>query len=196
MSIVYDYFGGLYINLTNRCPNRCEFCIRNYTDSLGNADSLVLEKDPTVQEIKDELSRWDVNAYDEVVFCGYGEPTERLKDLLELARYIKAKYGKQIRINTNGLADLIWGEPTAPWLKGLIDAVSVSMNEADAEKYLALCHPRFGIQSYDAILKYIQDVQKYVPYVAASVVSGSLSQESIAICRAKADRMGIAFRVR
>lgn len=196
MSIVYDYFGGLYINLTNRCPNRCEFCIRNYTDSLGNADSLVLEKDPTVQEIKDELSRWDVNAYDEVVFCGYGEPTERLKDLLELARYIKAKYGKQIRINTNGLADLIWGEPTAPWLKGIIDAVSVSMNEADAEKYLALCHPRFGIQSYDAIIKYIQDVKKYVPYVAASVVSGSLSQESIAICRAKADQLGIAFRVR
>ena len=196
MSIVYDYFGGLYINLTNKCPNRCEFCIRNYTDSLGNADSLVLKEDPTVEEVKEELSRWDVNAYDEVVFCGYGEPTERLKDLLELARYIKAKYGKQIRINTNGLADLIWGEPTAPWLKGLIDAVSVSMNEADAEKYLALCHPRFGIQSYDAIIKYIQDVQKYVPYVAASVVSGSLSQESIAICRAKADQLGIAFRVR
>ena len=196
MSIVYDYFGGLYINLTNKCPNSCEFCIRNYTDSLGNADSLVLKEDPTVEEVKEELSRWDVNAYDEVVFCGYGEPTERLKDLLELARYIKAKYGKQIRINTNGLADLIWGEPTAPWLKGLIDAVSVSMNEADAEKYLALCHPRFGIQSYDAILKYIQDVQKYVPYVAASVVSGSLSQESIAICRAKADQLGIAFRVR
>lgn len=196
MSIVYDYFGGLYINLTNKCPNSCEFCIRNYTDSLGNADSLVLKEDPTLEEVKEELSRWDVNAYDEVVFCGYGEPTERLKDLLELARYIKAKYGKQIRINTNGLADLIWGEPTAPWLKDLIDAVSVSMNEADAEKYLALCHPRFGIQSYDAILRYIQDVQKYVPYVAASVVSGSLSQESIAICRAKADRMGIAFRVR
>ena len=196
MSIVYDYFGGLYINLTNKCPNRCEFCIRNYTDSLGNADSLVLKEDPTVDEVKEELSRWDVNAYDEVVFCGYGEPTERLKDLLELARYIKAKYGKQIRINTNGLADLIWGEPTAPWLKGIIDAVSVSMNEADAEKYLALCHPRFGIQSYDAIIKYIQDVQKYVPYVATSVVSGSLSAESIAICRAKAEQLGVAFRVR
>lgn len=196
MSIVYDYFGGLYINLTNKCPNRCEFCIRNYTDSLGNADSLVLQEDPSIEEVKDELSRWDVNAYEEVVFCGYGEPTERLKDLLELARHIKAKYGKPIRINTNGLADLIWGEPTAPWLKGLIDAVSVSMNEADPEKYLALCHPRFGLPSYDAMIKYIEDVQKYVPRVACSVVGGTLSDESLAICRAKADRLGVPLRVR
>ena len=134
MSIVYDYFGGLYINLTNKCPNACEFCIRNFTDSLGDADSLVLKEDPTIEEVKKELESWDVSRYDEVVFCGYGEPTERLPELLDLARHIKAKYGKQIRINANGLADLIWGRPTAPDLKGVIDAVSVSMNEADAQK--------------------------------------------------------------
>ena len=81
-SIVYDYFGGLYINLTNKCPNACRFCIRNFTDSLGDADSLVLDKDPSVEEVKAELRKWDVSRYDEVVFCGYGEPTERLKDLL------------------------------------------------------------------------------------------------------------------
>ena len=173
MSIVYDYFGGLYINLTNKCPNACEFCIRNFTDSLGNADSLVLAEDPDVEEVKAELSSWDVNAYDEVVFCGYGEPTERLPELLELARYIKARYGRVIIINTNGLADLIWGEETAPKLAGLVDAVSISMNEADAEKYNSLCHPRFGLKSYDAIIKYIRDVQDYVPHVAVSVVGGS-----------------------
>ena len=81
MSIVYDYFGGLYINLTNKCPNACEFCIRNFTNSLGDADSLVLKEDPTIEEVKAELERWDVTAYDEVVFCGYGEPTERLPEL-------------------------------------------------------------------------------------------------------------------
>lgn len=196
MSIVYDYFGGLYINLTNKCPNACEFCIRNYTDSLGDADSLVLTEDPTVNEVKDELAKWDVAGYDEIVFCGYGEPTERLPELLELAKYIKAKYGKPIRINTNGLADLIWGKETAPMLKGLIDAVSVSMNEADAQKYNELCHPRFGLRSYDAIIKYIKDVQKYVPYVAASVVSSAISRESIEACRAKAADLGVAFKVR
>lgn len=196
MSIVYDYFGGLYINLTNKCPNACEFCIRNFTDSLGNADSLVLEKDPTVEEVKAELRQWDVSKYDEVVFCGYGEPTERLKELLELARFIKASWGKPIRINTNGLADLIWEEETCPWLEGVIDMVSVSMNEADAEKYNDLCHPRFGLRSYDAIIKYISDVKKYVPYVATSVVTSAISRESVEKCRAKAEELGVTFKLR
>ena len=196
MSIVYDYFGGLYINLTNKCPNACEFCIRNFTDSLGDADSLVLKEDPTIDEVKKELESWDVRRYDEVVFCGYGEPTERLPELLELARHIKAKYGRQIRLNTNGLADLIWGRPTAPDLKGVIDAVSISLNEADAQKYLDLCHPRFGLQSYDAIIKYIEDVKNYVPYVAVSVVTHAISADSLQCCRQKAEELGVVFKMR
>ena len=196
MSIVYDYFGGLYINLTNKCPNACEFCIRNFTDSLGDADSLVLKEDPTIDEVKKELESWDVRRYDEVVFCGYGEPTERLPELLELARHIKAKYGRQIRINTNGLADLIWGRPTAPDLKGVIDAVSISLNEADAQKYLDLCHPRFGLQSYDAIIRYIEDVKNYVPYVAVSVVTHAISADSLQRCREKAEELGVVFKMR
>ena len=196
MSIVYDYFGGLYINITNRCPNACDFCIRNFTNALGDADSLVLKEDPTVEEVKKELESWDVRSYDEVVFCGYGEPTERLPEVLELARHIKAKYGRQIRSNTNGLADLIWGRPTAPDLKGVVDAVSVSMNEADAQKYYDLCHPKFGLKSYDAVIKYIEDVRDYVPYVATSVVTSAISSESINICRAKAAELGVVFKLR
>ena len=196
MSIVYDYFGGLYINLTNKCTNRCEFCIRNFTDSLGNADSLVLDRDPDIEEVKAELRNWDVRGYDEVVFCGYGEPTERLPELLQLAKHIKAAYGRPVRINTNGLADLIWGEDTAPWLEGIIDSVSISLNESDAERYEALCHPEFGLKSYDAILTYIKNVKKYVPYVAVSVVSGSLNQAAIEECRKIAADLDVAFKVR
>ena len=195
-SIVYDYFGGLYINLTNKCPNACRFCIRNFTDSLGDADSLVLDKDPSVEEVKAELRKWDVSRYDEVVFCGYGEPTERLKDLLELAAFIKASWGKPVRINTNGLSDLIWGEETAPWLKGKIDMVSISLNEADRDKYYDLCMPRFGRESYDAILKYIQDVKQYVPQVTVSVVSSAISREYLDKCRAKAAELGVEFKMR
>ena len=195
-SIVYDYFGGLYINLTNKCPNACRFCIRNFTDSLGDADSLVLDKDPSVEEVKAELRKWDVSRYDEVVFCGYGEPTERLKDLLELAAFIKASWGKPVRINTNGLADLIWGKETAPWLKGKIDMVSISLNEADRDKYYDLCMPRFGRESYDAILKYIQDVKQYVPQVTVSVVSSAISRESLDKCCAKAAELGVEFKMR
>lgn len=196
MAIVYDYFGGLYINLTNRCPCRCEFCIKFYSDGLGSADSLMLEKEPTVEEVKEELSRWDVKSYDEVIFCGYGEPTERLEELLQLAAWIREEYGRPIRINTIGLADLIWGRPTAPDLAGLIDAVSVSMNEADPDRYEALCHPRFGKGSYEAMLSYIEEVKKYVPSVAVSVVSGSLSPEALELCRAKAEKLGVSFKVR
>ena len=196
MSIVYDYFGGLYINMTNRCPCRCEFCIKNFTNSLGTADSLMLDHEPTVEEVKAELRQWDVQDYDEVIFCGYGEPTERLDELLEIARFIKAAYGKSIRINTIGLADLIWERETAPDLAGVIDAVSISMNEADAESFERLCHPRFGRRSYDAMLKYIEDVKKYVPDVAVSVVSGSISREALEKCRAKAGEMGVRFKVR
>ena len=196
MAVIYDYFGGLYINLTNRCPCRCEFCIKNYTDSLGSADSLMLDREPTVDEVKEELRKWDVQTYDEVIFCGYGEPTERLDEVLEIAAFVKAAYGKPVRLNTIGLADLIWEKETAPLLSGKIDAVSISMNESDAEGFMALCHPRFGIRSYDAVIKYIKDVKKYVPNVAVSVVRGTITKESLEKCRKKAAELGVDFKVR
>lgn len=195
-SIVYDYGGGLYINLTNRCPCACEFCIKNFTDGLGSADTLLLEKEPTVDEVLSELKKRDVGAYDEVVFCGYGEPNERLDDLLQISRAIKTDFDVKIRINTIGLANLRFGEDVTPRMDGVIDAVNVSMNEADAEKYTALCHPEFGPAAYDAMLDFIAKVKKHVPVVTCSVVSGSLSRESIEICAAKAAELGIGFRVR
>ncbi len=196
MSVIYDYFGGLYINLTNRCPCHCEFCIKNYANALGTADSLFLDREPTVEEVKAQLREWDVSAYDEIIFCGYGEPTERLEDMLAIARHIKACYGKPVRLNTIGLADLRWGRPTAQDLKGIFDAVSISMNEADAEKFNALCHPEFGLGSYDAMLQYIRDVKKYVPNVAVSVVSSSISRESLQKCYEKAQELGVDFKIR
>ena len=128
MTITYPVTTGLYVNITNRCPCACTFCVRNKKDHVFESDSLWLEKEPTVQEICDSLDTWDLSKYEEVVFCGFGEPTERLYDLLEVAKYIKSKSDIRIRINTNGLADLIWKKSTAPKLKGLIDAVSISLN--------------------------------------------------------------------
>lgn len=196
MSIVYDYFGGLYINITNRCPARCEFCIKNSTGSLGSADSLVLDREPTVEEVIEELKSWSVDGYDEVVFCGYGEPTMRLDEMLRIARHIKDNYDKPIRLNTIGLADRVWGRPTLPEMAGLIDSVSVSLNEADAEGFDRLCHPDFGPESYDAVCRFIEDAREYIPNVAVSVVGGSISQASLEKCRAKAMDWGVEFKVR
>lgn len=193
--VLYDYGRGLYANITNRCPCRCEFCIRDMTDSLGSADSLWLKREPTVEEVIAMLKEWDLNAYEELVFCGYGEPTERLDDLLAIAGYVKANTDLSVRINTNGLSDLINGKETCPMLEGIIDSVSVSLNQSDAEKYTELCHPKFGPAAYDAMLKFTKDVQRYVPHVAMSVV-GVIPEEDIEKCREIAAGLGVPFRVR
>ena len=195
--VLYDYASGLYANLTNRCPCRCEFCIRTMVDSLGDADSLWLKREPTVDDVKELLKQWDLSRYTELVFCGYGEPMERLDDVLALCRYIKETTNLKTRINTNGLSDLLHGRETAAELEGLVDAISISLNAADAEKYDALCHPKFGLESWPAILKFTENAKQYVPDVTMSVVGGTISQEDVEICRQIAEeQLGVKFRVR
>ena len=200
--VLYDYASGLYVNMTNRCPCSCEFCIRTMADSLGGADSLWLKREPSAEEVKEMLKEWNVGPgmlpkYDEIVFCGYGEPLERLEDVLEICRYVKQTTGLRTRINTNGLADLIHGKPTAWMLSELVDAVSISLNAASAEKYDQLCHPKFGMEAWPAILKYTQDVKSYVSDVTMSVVSGTIPREDIEVCRRIAEKdLGVKFRVR
>mgnify|MGYP000581517700 CR=1 FL=1 len=193
--VFYEYGSGLYANITNRCPCRCEFCIRGMTDGLGTADSLWLKREPSAEEILLMLKEWNLSRYEELVFCGYGEPTERLDDLLSISRWVKENTGLRIRINTNGLADLIHEEETAPMLEGLVDVVSVSLNQCTAEKYDRLCHPRFGEKAFPAILHYTRDVQQYVPDVIMSVVN-VIPEEDIASCRRIAAELGVPLRVR
>ena len=193
--VFYEYGSGLYANITNRCPCRCEFCIRGMTDGLGAADSLWLKREPSAEEILLMLKEWNLSRYEELVFCGYGEPTERLDDLLSISRWVKENTGLRIRINTNGLADLIHEEETAPMLEGLVDVVSVSLNQCTAEKYDRLCHPRFGEKAFPAILHYTRDVQQYVPDVIMSVVN-VIPEEDIASCRRIAAELGVPLRVR
>ena len=195
--IFYEYGGGLYANLTNRCPCRCEFCIRDMVGALGGADSLWLRREPTLDEIKELISEWDLSQFDELVFCGYGEPTERLSDLLETARLAKELCpGIKVRINTNGLSDLINKRDTTGDLAGIIDAVSISLNAKGPEEYLALCHPRFGIGSFDAILDYTRRVKEAVPDVTMSIVGGTIPRQDERPCREIAESLGVKFRIR
>ena len=193
--VLYDYGRGLYANITNRCPCRCEFCIWTMTDSLGSADSLWLQREPSAEEVIEMLQGWELSQYDELVFCGYGEPTVRLADLLTIAKYVKDHTHLKVRINTNGLADMIHGRETAKELAGIIDAVSVSLNQCNAAKYTALCHPEFGDRAFDAILDFTKDVQKYVPSVAMSVVN-VIPEEDVRACRKIAADLGVTLRVR
>ena len=196
MTITYPVTTGLYVNMTNRCPCACTFCVRNKKDHVFESDSLWLEREPTVQEICDSLDTWDLSKYEEVVFCGFGEPTERLYDLLEVAKYIKSKSDIRIRINTNGLADLIWKQSTAPKLKGLIDAVSISLNATNKEDYLEVVRPKFGIESFDAMLQFTKDCTEYVPSVMMTVVDVVTTKEEQEKCREICESVGAIFRVR
>ena len=197
MTITYPVRNGIYINMTNRCPCACTFCLRQNGPGVYGSDPLWLEREPTVQEICDSLKQWDLESRDEVVFCGYGEPTERLDDLLEVAHWLKANYTVPIRINTNGLADLIHGKDTAPMLAGLIDTVSVSLNAMDAEEYLRLTRSRFGITSYEAMLRFTKNCTAYVPHVVMTVVGEPVTTpEEQKICADICERVGAALRVR
>ncbi|MDR1565598.1 MAG: TatD family nuclease-associated radical SAM protein [Oscillospiraceae bacterium] len=195
MTITYPIGDALYINITNLCQNSCEFCVRNHQESVGGSDSLWLEHEPSLQEVLDDLLGKDLNTYKELVFCGFGEPTQRLELLLETAKAVKAKYDIPIRINTNGLADLSQGEHTAPKLKGLIDSVSISLNASTPEKYDAICHSEFGLQALPAVLEFTKSAVQNIPSVTMSVVD-AIPPEEIEACRKLCEQTGAQFRVR
>ena len=196
MTITYPVHNGIYINMTNRCPCACTFCLRQGRDGVYGSEPLWLEREPTVQEVCDSIDAWELDRYSEVVFCGFGEPTERLDDLLEVAKHIRAKSDIQIRINTNGLADLIWRESTASKLQGLIDTVSVSLNATNREDYCKVVRPKFGMESFDAMLKFTKDCTAYVPSVVMTVVDVVTSPEEQEVCRKICESVGATLRVR
>ena len=196
MTITYEGRNSIYINMTNKCPCACVFCLRHNKDFVFNSSSLWLEREPTVKEVCDSIDTWDLDKYDEVVFCGYGEPTERLDDLLKVASYVKSKTNKKIRINTNGLSDLINGEKTAHKLKGLIDCVSISLNATNKEEYFKIVRPRFGIDSYEAMLSFAKDCTKYIKEVVMTVVDVVTSKEEQEKSRKICESIGATLRVR
>ena len=197
MTATYRVGDGLYVNLTNRCPCACTFCIRQNGDGVYGSDSLWLEREPTVDETCESIER-NLGDASELVFCGYGEPTERLDVLLEVAgRFKKVHPAIPIRVNTNGLSDLIAGKPTAHRFKDLVDTVSISLNAPTAEEYVALCRPKFGAAAYPALLKFAEEVKGFVKDVVLTVVgTESLTPEKEAACRRVAAEHGVPLRVR
>ena len=163
---------------------------------MEESDSLWLEHEPSFNEVKAAFAAIDVTPYDEIVFCGFGEPTERFDLLLEVARYIKDTFHKPVRLNTNGQGDLINGRSIAPELAGLIDTVSISLNTPDAEKYHELVRSKFGDAAFDAMLTFAKEAKKYVPNVVLSTVSTTLTAEEEARCQKICDDLGVTYRIR
>lgn len=196
MTITYQYHDALYVNLTNRCPNACDFCLRTHGDKVGDSGSLWLEREPSKEEIWEDIEKRDLSKYRELVFCGYGEPACRLNDMLWICRQVRAVSGIKIRVNTNGLSDLINGRDTAPEYKGLFDTVSISLNASTPEKYDEICHSEYGLQALPAIVKFAEEVGHYVPDVCMTIVDTGLPEQEIADCRALCEKAGAHLRVR
>lgn len=195
MTIFYEVNDNLYINLTNKCHCACTFCVRNESNGVGDGNNLWLEKEPTLDEVKKAFDDLDISKYNEIVFCGFGEPLERLDSVIEVSKFLKEKTNKKIRINTNGLSDLINEKPTAHLLEGLIDSISISLNASDSEKYSKVCLPSFGEKSFEAILDFAKDCKKYIPSVTFTVVD-CMDSDEIEKCRKIANEIGVNFRIR
>lgn len=195
MNILYTISDSLYVNITNKCPCRCVFCIRDEGDHVADSGSLWLDHDPSVEEVKEAFNKYDLNDFKEVVFCGYGEPLVRINEVVEVSKFIRSISDIKIRINTNGLSDLIHGKNTAIMLKDVIDSVSISLNAPNKVSYNKVTRPKFGEESFDYLLKFAKSCKEYVGEVVFSVVD-EISEEEINESQHLADSLGIPLRVR
>jgi TatD family-associated radical SAM protein len=202
MTIIYPEYNGLYINLTNRCPCACTFCIRQkaVAAEFDNVETLWLEHEPSAQEviaaIKAESKLERFKNYKEFVFCGYGEPTEALDVLLEVADFVKTNFNLPVRINTNGLADLINKKLVAPLLAGKIDALSISLNSSNPEIYEKTVRPVFKEKAFPAMLAFAEQAKNYIPKVVMSTVETTISKEDEEECSRLCERLGVTHRIR
>lgn len=190
-TFTYKIGNNLYINLTNRCSNRCTFCVRDQSAQYEGY-SLWLDSEPSVEDVVKEIG--DPTQYEEVVFCGYGEPTYRLDAMLCIASHVKRRGGKT-RLNTNGHGNLIHGRDITPQLAGVIDLVNISLNAPDKMMYDRLCRPVYRDVAFDSVLFFARDCKKSGVCCRFSVVD-CIGKECVEQCRALADREGIPLYVR
>ena len=196
MTILYEVHNGLYVNLTNRCSCACTFCVRQTDDSVGKSDTLWLEHEPSFEEVMEAFKAFDMSKYEELVFCGFGEPTEAFDILKRVAAEAKRRWNIPIRVNTNGQGSLINGRDIAPEFEGLVDTISISLNTPNAEEYLKLTSSRFGEKAFPAMLEFAREVKKYVPNVVMSTVGTTITHEEEQQCQAICDELSVTYRIR
>ena len=193
--IIYGYKDKVYLNITNKCPCACTFCIRGEKDGVGDAQNLWLEHQPDFDEVKRAIEGYPLDGAEEIVFCGYGEPTCSLEVLLATAKYIRESLKIKTRVNTNGLGNLINGRDISGELCNAVDGVSISLNCSDRDRYYKTVRPKFGIESFDKMLLFASQCKKHTQNVTLTVVDVIGAQE-IEKCRKIADDLGIPLRVR
>jgi TatD family-associated radical SAM protein len=194
-SVVYWLDNSLYLNVTNRCSNSCCFCFRKFKNGIQEFN-LKLKKEPTAEEVIEEL-RKVINRknWSEVVFCGFGEPLERLNLVLEVTRWIKKHSWKTVRVDTNGQGYLLNKGRDVVWeLKEAgVDKVSVSLNAHDKATYNQVCKPVFE-DAYENVLEFIKKAKEKGLEIEATAVT--IPEVDLTKVKELAENMGIKFSVR
>ncbi|MBF0627425.1 MAG: YchF/TatD family DNA exonuclease [Magnetococcales bacterium] len=191
--LAYPIGSGLYLNLTKACTLHCGFCPKWSVAPVVKGHDLTLRRHPSAAEVLEAMG--DFSGYQEIVFCGFGEPTLRLETLLEVATAIKRHSPIRVRINTDGLANRVYGQDVTPRFRGLIDALSVSLNAQDAATYERICQPALS-GSYASLLGFIRAAREHIPEVTATAVQGVEGVDIPACRRLAEEELGVHFRVR
>ncbi len=189
--IAYGLHGNCYLNLTSKCTLRCCFCPKFNKQWEVQGYPLRLRSAPTAAEVLEAMG--EPRQYKEVVFCGLGEPTLQLPVLLEVAEEIK-KQGVRVRLNTDGLANWVYGKDITPQLAGRVDAISISLNAQNEEVYNRHCRPP-GVGAYPELLEFILCARDHITDITLTAIDG-LEGVDIDACRALADRFNVKFRRR
>jgi TatD DNase family protein len=191
--IAYPIRRSLYLNVTDRCTNRCGFCAKRRSSVVKGHD-LSLDREPTPEEVLAAVEgEGGAAAWDEVVFCGLGEPLLRLEDVVTLAKELKRRGARRIRVNTDGLASLVHGRDVPAELSGVVDAVSVSLNAPEAATYERLCRPTVA-GAFRAVVDFLRSAREHVPDVTATAVA--LPGLDVKACETLAEGLGVKFRAR
>lgn len=190
-TIAYSIRNSMYLNITNRCTSECSFCVRFFSGFV-KGHNLRLEREPSVNEVLSAIK--SPEKYEEIVFCGYGEPTLRLDVIKEVAKAMKEK-GKKVRLITNGHGALINKRPIAKELAGLVDRVSVSLDADTKEKYNKVCKPAFGEDTFEEVMRFIRECKD--SGLEVEVTCLDIHEVDVEKCRAIAEKeLGVTFRLR
>jgi TatD DNase family protein len=187
--IAYKIRDSLYLNITNKCTNRCSFCVRFRTNYV-KGHNLRLEKEPTALQIIKSIK--NPEAYKEIVFCGIGEPLLRIDIVKKVAKWIKQQGGR-VRINTNGHGNLIHGRNIVPELKGIVDSLSISLDAETSRKYDKICKPTIK-GAFNGMIDFTKEAKKVIPEVKLTVVD--IPQVRVNKCEEVAKKLGVELRVR
>jgi TatD family-associated radical SAM protein len=190
-TLIYTIENRLYVNLTDRCTLACQFCPKHNGSKEVHDYNLTLSELPDPQKIIDLIG--DPTRYEEVVFCGYGEPTLRLNALISVATAVKASGGKT-RLNTDGLANLFHKKDVVPLLANCIDAISISLNAQNEYQYIEHCAPSLP-HSYPAVIAFVQRAAQCIPDVTVTAIDG-LNGIDISACETIAINHGVKFKAR